>query len=186
MPQAVTVAGSTRPVILTPNAALEATGTLTDKAIDKLDKNRDGNVNETELKALMKKLDRATKRMESQPDGPELDLRNPDKAAVRKQILATRKNMTESDRIAMLLAQGATTFGDDPTQVSVAAFKAATRERTKALADSLTNDNGGLMGALEKMFAISLLPTPMLESVIGPLSAPRTSVPGSGDSFVRG
>jgi hypothetical protein len=165
-------------------AALNALSKKTDAAIAKLDKKEDGFIDEADLKPLMKRLEKATKKMDANSPNMDADLAEPN---AKKALLDSRKTMTEGDRISMLIAQGATSAMEDEglEKVSVKVLQGAVNKHAKAMVKSLKSDAGGIMGGLEKMFAFMLLPDAVLEAALGRSLKPAPVGGAAVDTFER-
>jgi hypothetical protein len=144
--------------------ALAAAGKSADALIAKLDKNKDGFINEAELKPLMAKLDKITEKMGDHDDADA----DPTSADGRKALLQTRAKMNDADRLLMAVAQSATHALEESTaeKVSVKVLQKGVRTAHKEWVKAIQTRDGGLMGALGAMFAGILLPNDVLKAAL--------------------
>ena len=140
------------------NAAMKRADAL----IARTDKNKDGQLDEPELKKLMASVDRMTKKMDAAgEDGS-------DPAALLK------SKMTDRDRTLMAAMQGISSFADaNPGRdtISVADASAATRKHYEGAFEFLKSNPGGIEGALGMMMYAMMLPKAALPLVAQALAA---------------
>jgi hypothetical protein len=142
-------------------SALKASARQADAMILKLDKNKDGFVNQAELKPLLDKLDKITRRM---GEGGDVD---PTSAAGKEALKNTRAKMSEADRLLMTIAQAATSAIDEGVeQVAVKAIQKGVRTTHLEWVKAVRQKDGGIMDAIGMMFAALLLPNDVLKAAI--------------------
>jgi len=162
---AVRPAGGVKPAAAPSlSKALAAAGKAADVMISKLDKNKDGFINEAELKPLMAKLDKVTARM-GDDDGGDVD---PTSADGRQALAKTRAKMNDADRLLMAVAQAATeVIGDGNVEkIAVKDLQKGVRSAHQEWVKAIRAKDGGIMGALGMMFAGMLLPDAVLKAAL--------------------
>lgn len=139
--------------------ALARVGKLTDAAVAKLDKNRDGTITEAELAPLKKRLEKSSAKMEAEM----MATPNPGPDSIR----SARARVNDTARIDMAIAQAIANVEGSAATVQVKPLQAAVRKVHKDWAELLKPGapSGGLDAALGAMIAAVYLPDDILAAV---------------------
>ncbi|MBI5507984.1 MAG: hypothetical protein HY903_04415 [Deltaproteobacteria bacterium] len=139
---------------------------VTDQAIAKLDKNKDGLLDEREIKVFMKRLETTTRKMEQTVSGAMSGSANKD--SMQKAFAESRKKMTDATRYDMAIAQAAGNLGDSTADtVPVKVLQAAVRQVWEGHLKAIKQPKDGIEGGLAMMFAMILLPDAALKAAKG-------------------
>jgi hypothetical protein len=140
------------------NAAMKRADAL----IARTDKNKDGKLDEPELKKLMASVERMTKKLEDAgEDGS-------DPAALLK------SKMTDRDRTLMATMQGISAFADAHSGLDIVPTKdasAAVRKHYESGFEFMKNNPGGIEGALGMMMYAMMMPKAALPLIAQAIAA---------------
>jgi len=138
----------------------------THAVLQKLDKNKDGKIDRSELKVFMTRLEQATRKLDQAVQGATGT--STDEAGLKKAIAASRKMLTDATRHDMAIAQAAGTVDDGGADtVAVSVLDAAVRKVWQGHLNALAHPAGGLIGNLTWIFAAILVPDAGLEASAG-------------------